>query len=331
MRLVRITGAGTGLILEVGHQLHVIDIVATEPALRSEAPETARGIHALFQDPGQSWLPMISNWADARETLRKLAAIAMDDIRQDRTRLPIHTYEELPLDPPIPDPGSRIFAMGGNFPAHTSTMGTQMDLPDSVLNGDAGNTPPWGFYVIPGTIVGTEATITPPAGTRYLDYEAEVAVVLGAGNHQPGRTAACIWGYTAWNDFSIRDTALGVSQTDHGPLTWSLTKNFRTGNSCGPWMVVDHPAVDNLSISCSVNQEVRQRGNTSQMKYSFGRIAAHVSTYIPIGSGDMILSGTPGGTAVESGPGGPFLRNGDHVTVSVDGIDVLTNRICFTG
>lgn len=330
MRLVRIRGAGTGLVLEVAHQLFVIDIVASERALRSEAPEIARGIDALFPDPGQSWLPLITNWADARETLRKLATFAMDDIRHERTRLPIQMYEDLPLDPPIPDPGSRIFAMGGNFPAHTSTMGTRMDLPESVLNGDPGTTPPWGFYVIPGTIVGTEATVTPPPGTRYLDYEAEVAVVLGVDNLESERTATRIWGYTAWNDFSIRDTALGVSQTDHGPLTWSLTKNFRTGNSCGPWMVVDYPAVDNITISCSVNQEVRQRGNTSQMKYSFGRITAHVSTYIPIGPGDMILSGTPGGTAVESGPGGPFLRNGDHVTVSIEGIDVLTNRICYT-
>lgn len=329
MRLVRVTGAGTGLILEVDHQLHVIDILAAGPVLRSEATEVARGIDVLFDGAQQSWRPMINNWVAARESLRSLALIAVDDLRHGRTRLPIRCYEDLSLDPPIPDPGSRIFAMGGNFPAHASTMAAQMDLPDSVVNGTAADTPPWGFYVIPGTIVGTEAEVTPPAGTRYLDYEAEVAVVLGEGQHPPGSAVVSIWGYTAWNDFSIRDTALGVSQTDHGPLTWSLTKNFRTGHSCGPWMVVNHPPVDNLTISCSVNQEVRQAGNTKDMTHSFGRIAAYVSTYVPIGAGDMIVSGTPAGTAMESGPDGAYLKDGDHVTVSVDGVDVLANQICF--
>jgi len=327
MRLVRVVGSGTGLILEVDQNLHVIDVAAAGSVLRPENTSLADGIDALFAGPAQSWLPMIREWVKARELLRQLALIATDDLRAGRTRLPIRRYEDLSLDPPIPDPTSRIFAMGGNFPAHAQKMATKIDLPDSVVNGSAATTPPWGFYVIPGTIVGTEHRVTPPPGTRYLDYEAEVAVVLDSGDHRPGSSEVSIWGYTAWNDFSIRDAALGVSLTDHGPLTWSLTKNFRTGNSCGPWMVVNQPRVDTLGISCSVNHEVRQSGNTSEMTHSFGAIAAYVSTYVPIGAGDMILSGTPAGTAMEGGIDGAFLRDGDRVSVLVDGVDTLVNTI----
>lgn len=80
-----------------------------------------------------------------------------------------------------------------------------------------------------------------------------MAVVFGPGEHPVGSDRITIWGYTAWSDFSIRDTVLGLSKTDHGPLTWSLTKNFRTGNSCGPYLVVDEgPPVDNLRITLTV-------------------------------------------------------------------------------
>lgn len=329
MRLVRITGRGTGLILDFQDHLHVIDIAGCAAVLRADNADLARRLDDLSPTPQHSWLPWINDWPATRETLRQLALIARDDLGRGDTRLPVDPYQGLALDPPLPDPSSRIFAMGGNFAAHASVMNAHMTIPESVSNPDAA-TPPWGFYVIPGTVVGQGATVTPPRHTQYLDYEAEVAVVLGAEEHQPGTDQISIWGYTAWNDFSIRDTVLGVSKTDHGPLTWSLTKNFRTGNSCGPWMVVNYPPVDNLAISCTVNGDVRQEGNTSQMRFSFGAIAAYLSTYVPLGAGDMIVSGTPAGTAVENGLTGKFLRSGDRVSVTIDGVDELANSIWLT-
>lgn len=329
MRLVRIRGAGTGLILELGGDRYVVDITAAGDDLRTDAPSIAQGIETLFDGRHESWLPMIADWPRARDTLRSLAELAFDDIRHDRSRLPLHRYRDLRLDPPIPDPASRIFAMGGNFAAHASNMSDAMSLPESVVSGTPENTPPWGYYVIPGTIVGPGAPIRPPTGTQYLDYEAEVAVVLA--DHRPGEDPVPIWGYTAWNDFSIRDAALGLAKTDHGPLTWSLTKNFRSGNSCGPWMVVNHPAVDSLGITCHVNREPRQTGNTADMTYSFTRIASYIGDFVSLGAGDMILSGTPAGTAMEGGIGGAYLREGDCVTVTVDGIDPLSNPIGLPG
>jgi 2-keto-4-pentenoate hydratase/2-oxohepta-3-ene-1,7-dioic acid hydratase in catechol pathway len=228
------------------------------------------------------------------------------------------------LEPPLPDAGSRIFAMGGNFPMHTAATveKLEMEVSDSVRSGSKEDTPPWGFYVIPGTIVGPDHDVTPPRGTQKLDYEAEVGVVL------TGRGAE-IWGYTAWNDFSIRDAAFGLSKVDHGPLTWSLQKNFTTGNACGPAMVIGEPASEGLRIVCRVNGETRQDGTTADMKYSFDEIAAHIGEYLTLRAGDMILSGTPAGTGMEGGPDGPFLADGDVCEVEADGTGVLRNRVVF--
>jgi 2-keto-4-pentenoate hydratase/2-oxohepta-3-ene-1,7-dioic acid hydratase in catechol pathway len=206
-------------------------------------------------------------------------------------------------------------------------MAAQSDDPKSRAVA-AESTPPWGFFVIPGTVVGDGSTVTPPAGTMKLDYEAEVALVLGGGEHPPGSEEVSVWGYTAWNDFSIRDEALGLSKIDHGPLTWSLQKNFRTGHACGPWLVVDEEVdVANLGIRCLVNGELRQDGTTADMLHPFGRIAAHLSRYVPLVGGDVIVSGTPSGTAMEGGLDGLFLRDGDHVEVLVDGVAPLRSTV----
>lgn len=325
MKLVRVAGAGTGLVVDSAGSTYVVDLAGSASAL-DDGP--AEAIKASFPGGSQSWLPMIGAWPSVRGALLTLLELVQDDLDRGRDRLGARPLAEVPLDPPLPDPASRIFAMGGNFPMHAGRMASRMELPESFVSGTADDTPPWGFYVIPGTVVGPGAIVTPPEGTAKLDYEAEVGVVLGGAEHPRGSDRVSLWGYTAWNDFSIRDDALGLSRIDHGPLTWSLVKNFRTGNSCGPWMVVDEAIdVTDLMIRCRVNDELRQDGTTADMGHSFGRIAAHISRFVPLGGGDMILSGTPGGTAMEDGPDGAFLRDGDEVEVAVDGVAPLRNTV----
>ncbi|WP_405865700.1 fumarylacetoacetate hydrolase family protein [Streptomyces sp. NBC_00005] len=325
MKLVRVAGAGTGLVVDSAGSTYVVDLAGSASAL-DDGP--AEAIKASFPGGSQSWLPMIGAWPSVRGALLTLLELVQDDLDRGRDRLGARPLAEVPLDPPLPDPASRIFAMGGNFPMHAGRMASRMELPESFVSGTADDTPPWGFYVIPGTVVGPGAIVTPPEGTAKLDYEAEVGVVLGGAEHPRGSDRVSLWGYTAWNDFSIRDDALGLSRIDHGPLTWSLVKNFRTGNSCGPWMVVDEAIdVTDLRIRCRVNDELRQDGTTADMGHSFGRIAAHISRFVPLGGGDMILSGTPGGTAMEDGPDGAFLRDGDEVEVAVDGVAPLRNTV----
>lgn len=231
-----------------------------------------------------------------------------DDLGERGEAVPL---ADVTLEPPLPSAAPRIFAMGGNFPMHVADTERKLDVtvPDW----------PWGFYVIPGTIVGDGATVTPPRGTQKLDYEAEVAVVLDDDGG--------VWGWTGWNDFSMRDPAFGLAEVDRGPLTWSLQKNFATANACGPWLVVDALPADGLRIVCRVNGEVRQDGNTRDMKHDFAAIVDHIGAYLPLAAGDMIVSGTPAGTAMEGGPDGAFLNDGDVVEVEVDGAGTLTNRV----
>jgi 2-keto-4-pentenoate hydratase/2-oxohepta-3-ene-1,7-dioic acid hydratase in catechol pathway len=324
MRLVRIAGSGTGLVVESGGALYAAELAVAAGRLSGWLGEE---LGRLFHGGSDSWLPLIERWPSARGVLLSVAEAVQDDLDRGAGRLGARPLDGLVLEPPLPDPTSRVFAMGGNFTQHAVKMATQSDDPKSVAVA-AEDTPPWGFFVIPGTVVGDGATVTPPEGARKLDYEAEVALVLGGGEHRPGSEDVTVWGYTAWNDFSIRDEALGLSQIDHGPLTWSLQKNFRTGHACGPWLVVDEEVdVANLGIRCLVNGDVRQDGTTADMRHSFGRIAAYLSRYIPLVGGDVIVSGTPSGTAMEGGLDGPFLRDGDQVEVLVDGVAPLRSTV----
>jgi 2-keto-4-pentenoate hydratase/2-oxohepta-3-ene-1,7-dioic acid hydratase in catechol pathway len=303
IKLVRFDGGRTGMVVDD----RVVDVAVALPKMTA----------------GASWVPLIEAWPEAKHLLHDLAK------SHHTTSVPLAWVS---LDAPIPDPAARIFAMGGNFPMHTAKTveKLEMKISDSVTSGAKDDTPPWGFYVIPGTIVGPEHDVTPPAGTQKLDYEAEVGVVLAHGFRF--REPPAIWGYTAWNDFSIRDAAFGLSKVDHGPLTWSLQKNFTSANACGPCMVIDDDPIpaDGLRILCRVNGEIRQDGVTTEMKYDFPEIVAHIEEYLPMGPGDMILSGTPAGTGMEGGPAGPFLADGDICEVEAGASGILRNRVAFS-
>jgi 2-keto-4-pentenoate hydratase/2-oxohepta-3-ene-1,7-dioic acid hydratase in catechol pathway len=306
MRFVRFDSGATGLLVDSG----VVDV---EHGISALAADSAALLRGLLPDRRGSWQPMIRRWLQARPVFEQLEQLA------ERGVVETVGVGEVRLEPPLPDTAGRIFAMGGNFPAHVAD--SEIEMPESVRFGNKADTPPWGFYVIPGTVVGPDAEIRPPAQAQKLDYEAEVGVVLGAG-------AGSVWGFTAWNDFSIRDAAFGLSKTDHGPLTWSLCKNFPSANACGPYMLVDADVdVQALRISCRVNGALRQDGSTSQMTWSFAEVAEYISTFLPLGAGDMILSGTPSGTAMEGGVDGRFLQAGDVTEVEVERIGVLRNRV----
>ena len=304
MKLVRYGGGRTGLLVHGVGDGVVVDVAVNLPEL-------------LPADGG--WATLIEDWPKQRAQLSALEAEAVSGSANG-----LHNLAETRLEAPLPDVRSRIYAMGGNFPAHVGGA-----LGKLAMNVPASDAPPWGFYVIPGTVVGPDAEISPPPATQKLDYEAELCVVLTGRTGPDGGPE--IWGYTGWNDFSIRDAAFGLSKVDHGPLTWSLQKNFTSANACGPCMVVDEPISDGVAIACRVNGELRQEGISTDMKFGFPEIVAHISEYLPFAPADMILSGTPSGTAMESGPDGPFLRDGDVTEVEVGDAGVLRNRVVLRG
>lgn len=324
IRLVRFDADATGLLVGEGEDTLVLDVAASLGAL---APATAAVLEPHIA-PGASWGGLIAAWADLRPAVERLLATVGNGAHGALT---LRSAAAVTLRPPLPEPAARVFAMGGNFPMHLAGAVAKLDLPDSVKQGTKADTPPWGFFVIPHTTVGPEAEVSPPPATRHLDYEAEVGAVL-TGEPVRADGTVPIFGYTAWNDFSIRDPAFKLTKVDHGPLTWSLQKNFDTANACGPCLVVDEgQAIGDLRIVCRVNGEVRQDGTTADMNFGFGEIAAHLSEYLTLRPGDMILSGTPSGTAMEGGPEGRFLQDGDVTEVEVDGVGVLRNRVRLAG
>jgi 2-keto-4-pentenoate hydratase/2-oxohepta-3-ene-1,7-dioic acid hydratase in catechol pathway len=325
MRIARLAGGLTGVVLDVADSPMIVPVTAAIDALEAESSGVTL-LRKWFRGYPENWLPLIPQWNFVEGLLAELIDRCRDDYDKGRDRVGLRPLESTPLDPPLPDTSTRIFASGGNFAEHATKMSPQLVSKNGP--GKLGESPPWGFYVIPGTVVGPGATVTPPLGTQKLDYEAEVAVVFGAGQPATEDEKFAVWGYTAWNDFSIRDAALGLSGADHGPLTWSLTKNFKTGNSCGPWMVVGRDLdLEDVRIRCWVNGDLRQDGTTADMIYSFDETARYISAYTPICAGDMILSGTPAGTAMEGGIDGPYLYDGDRIEVLVDGVSKLVNEI----
>jgi 2-keto-4-pentenoate hydratase/2-oxohepta-3-ene-1,7-dioic acid hydratase in catechol pathway len=240
---------------------------------------------------------------------------------------------EVRLIAPLTSPQATILAAGANFADHASAAKSiilgRTITEDDIRGEREQGLPPWGYTVLPRTVIGPDGDLVAPAGATMLDYEVEAAVFLKSGGRNIAAADIDVWGFTAWNDVSIRDHLVGRGPAlDRGILVWAISKNFDGANPCGPWVVVDEPFdIDNLSMTSRVNGQVRQKSSTAQMVYSFGDIVEHLSQYVTLRPGDIFLSGTPGGCAIEGGVDGPFLRPGDEVEVAVGGVAVLRNFV----
>lgn len=332
MKLIRIESEGTGIALGEGER--AVAVAAALPSFRAADAEAAATIAELLPDPEGSWRELIASWERGGPAFERLATWA----EQNQDPAGVRRLTELSLLAPLAGGDVQVFAVGANFSAHANLAQNQIyDEEQSIdersrqmLEGKAAGVPPWGFTILPRTIAAPGEEIRPPASVAKLDYEGEVAAILrGSAGPDPGSDGIELWGYTAWNDLSIRDPHFGIGEkVDAGPMTWSLQKNFQTGSSCGPWVVIGEGRdLGRLGIRTTVNEEERQRGTTAEMVYSFADCIAHFAHYLRLESGDMIVSGTPAGTAMEQGVDGPYLNPGDEVVVEVDGVAPLVNRV----
>jgi 2-keto-4-pentenoate hydratase/2-oxohepta-3-ene-1,7-dioic acid hydratase in catechol pathway len=324
VRIARFDDWSTGIVVP-GNR--VVDVVASLPRLTDTAPEAAAVLRPLFSTT--DWTPMIEAWDDARAALRLLEQQA----EQVGSEVVTRALDEVTLLPPITSPHATVFSAGANFADHAATaksliLGRTVSQ-DEVSAEPGQGLPPWGFIVLPRTISAPGAPLVPPPGVTMFDYEAEVAVILRSGGRGLDPDRLEVWGFTAWNDVSVRDHIFGVGPAlDRGILVWAISKNFDGANPCGPWVVVDEDYdVGELHIVTRVNGEVRQDSTTAKMVYSFGAIAAHLSAYVSLRPGDMLVSGTPAGTAVESGLGGPYLQPGDEVEITIADTLTLRNKV----
>ena len=195
----------------------------------------------------------------------------------------------------------KIVAVGLNYRDHARELG--MEIPEEPLL----------FLKAPSAVIGPGGEIVYPPQSRRVDYEAELAVVIGrvAKNVKEKDAAAHIFGYTCINDVTARD----LQRKD---VQFARSKGFDTFAPLGPWIVTDFdPAA--APVRCLVNGEVRQDGNTREMIATVYRIVEFISTFMTLFPGDVIATGTP--------PGVGSLSVGDVVTVEVGGVGALTNRV----
>jgi 2-keto-4-pentenoate hydratase/2-oxohepta-3-ene-1,7-dioic acid hydratase in catechol pathway len=174
-------------------------------------------------------------------------------------------------------------------------------------------------------VVGPGADVHMPRVSTFLDYEAELAVVIGRRcRHVPVEEAAgVIAGYTAANDLTVRDWQARAR-------TMTIGKSFDTHGPLGPWLVTEDELGDpqSLRIRCFVNDDLRQDASTSEMVFDCRRQVSHLSEAFTLEPGDVIATGTPAGVAIGREPASDYLlRVGDTVRVEIDGIGELANTV----
>jgi 2-keto-4-pentenoate hydratase/2-oxohepta-3-ene-1,7-dioic acid hydratase in catechol pathway len=222
------------------------------------------------------------------------------------------------LAPIIPD--RNIFCVGKNYFEHAKEFaGSGFEA--GAVKGQEIDEYPAIFSKPPSTVIGPNAVVEMhPEATQAVDYEAELAVIVGL----PGRNIAAadamkhVWGYTIINDVTARDRQRNHKQ-------WLAGKGLDTFCPMGPWIVTaDEIDGENLDIECKVNGEVRQKANTGSLIFKIPQLLAAISAGLTLKPGDVIATGTPAGVGIGFTPP-RFLKVGDRVEISVSGIGSLSN------
>ena len=224
------------------------------------------------------------------------------------------------LDAPIPVPRRNIFCVGKNYYDHAH------EFSNSGFDSSAAAGPipkePIIFSKVPESVIGNEARVLiDPAVSTAIDYEAELAVIIGRDGRAIKRKEAFdyVWGYTIINDVTARDLQGRYSQ-------WLIGKSQDTFCPMGPWAVTrDELDVANAGIRCFVNGDLRQNSNTGLLIFDIPTIIATISAGMTLRAGDVIATGTPAGVGIGSSPP-RYLKGGDVVRVEIDGIGALENR-----
>jgi acylpyruvate hydrolase len=217
---------------------------------------------------------------------------------------------EVMLLAPVPRPG-KIICLGHNYHDHMGQGRTE--LPEY----------PTLFCKTANTVIGPQQPIVIPLVTSQVDYEAELAVIMGqrARHVAPAQAFECVAGYTIFNDVSARDYQKRTSQ-------WMQGKSFDTFGPMGPALVTrdEIPNPHQLELALTVNGLEMQRTNTRHMIFTIPTLIAYLSAVMTLEPGDVISTGTPAKTELaKSLP--PFIKPGDVVSIHIDGIGELVNPV----
>jgi 2-keto-4-pentenoate hydratase/2-oxohepta-3-ene-1,7-dioic acid hydratase in catechol pathway len=240
-----------------------------------------------------------------------LDALGQDDLRRLATNAPRLSLSDVRLLAPATP--RKYLAIALNYRDHIAEMG--MEAPEV----------PVFFNKQVTCVVGPGADVHMPKVSTFLDYEAELAIVIGERcRHVPvERAHEVIAGYTCANDVSVRDWQ-GKAQT------MQIGKSFDTHGPLGPWLVTADELGDpnDLAIRCTVNDELRQDARTSEMVFDCFQQVSHLSEAFTLEPGDVIATGTPSGVGLGRQPiRDNLLHVGDTVRVEIEGIGELVNSV----
>jgi acylpyruvate hydrolase len=219
-------------------------------------------------------------------------------------------FGEVTLKAPILNPG-KIVCIGQNYAEHAAESNAAVSAYPII------------FAKYPNALIGDGGAIVLPKVSNQVDYEGELAVVIGkrAKNVTEAEALAYVGGYAAFNDVSARDFQMRTSQ-------WTIGKTFDTFGPMGPALttVDEVPDPQNLSIRVLVSGETLQSSHTSKMIFPVAVLIAYISSVMTLEPGDIIATGTPDGVGAARTPQ-RFLRPGDTVRVEIEGLDVLENPV----
>ena len=212
---------------------------------------------------------------------------------------------------PLANP-AKIICVGLNYALHAKEGGHPMP------------TYPSFFLRVPTSLVAAGAPVIRPKASIQLDYECELTIVVGKGGRHISEEKALdhVFGYTLFNDVSVRDFQRKTSQ-------WTPGKNFDGTGPLGPWIVTADelpPGASGLRITTRVNGETMQDSNTSDMIFSTAKIISLLSEFMTLQPGDLIATGTPSGVAHARTPPA-WMKAGDTVAVEIERIGVLSNPV----
>jgi acylpyruvate hydrolase len=213
---------------------------------------------------------------------------------------PAHPLAEVTLLAPVERPRA-IFGIGLNYLAHAQEQGKEAPAQPIV------------FMKLPSSVVGPSGPIVCPEVVTRLDYEGELAVVMGAG----GQVA----GYAVADDVSARDLQKREAQ-------WTRAKGFDTSCPYGPWITTadEVPRPENLRLQTWVNGQPRQDARTSDLIFSIPELVAFISAAITLEPGDLILTGTPSGVGMSMEPR-TFLESGDVIRIEIETLGAIEHAV----
>jgi 2-keto-4-pentenoate hydratase/2-oxohepta-3-ene-1,7-dioic acid hydratase in catechol pathway len=271
------------------------------------------GIPGIAANEGSGWHGLTQRDSGFPSTLPELIAQGADLLRMGRSlaQSPAIDLNAVRLLPPVPVP-PKILCVGLNYDDHLEESGLKRPVYPEI------------FARFATSLIPHQAPIRRPRESIALDYEAELAVVIGKpGRRIPQEQALDhVAGYSLFNDATVRDFQLRTPQ-------WTMGKNFDGTGSFGPWLVTPDavpPGARGLRIQGRLNGRVMQDARIDQLIFGVQELIAMISIAMSLERGDVIITGTPGGVGAARKPP-VYMQPGDVFEVEIEGFGVLTNPV----